>query len=102
MKLLTKPDFQVHCFQEDRGVTWLKRTQIVDYESSRTGSPHELVETLTGDHIAIISYTSPTDPNYVKVSRTLEMYIGEIPVPDSARIKGPYVFVYRSEETHLF
>lgn len=78
MKLLAKPDFRVHCFQEDRGVTWIKATQIVDYESSRTGSPHELVETLAGDHMSIVSYTGPTDPNYKKVSDTLSWYISKM------------------------
>jgi hypothetical protein len=42
MQLLAKPDFDIHCFQEDRGVTRVMGLTdlVVDYQSSKTGSPH--------------------------------------------------------------
>jgi hypothetical protein len=80
MSLLAKPDFMIHCFQEDRGPLGILglSQQVVDFQSSKTGSPWENVETLTANHMSMVSYRDSTDPNYIKVSDALVDYVRQI------------------------
>lgn len=80
MQLLIKPDFAIHCFQEDRGVTWVPRLTdlIVDYQSSKTGSPHEICETIAANHMDMVAFSGPGDDNYRQVSDALVSFVEEI------------------------
>ncbi|RYP49296.1 hypothetical protein DL768_004979 [Monosporascus sp. mg162] len=80
MQLLIKPDFGIHCFQEDRGVTWVSglTSLIVDDQSSKTGSPHETCETIAANHMDMVKYSGPADDNYRQVSEALESFVDEI------------------------
>jgi hypothetical protein len=79
-QLLVKPDFDIHCFQEDRGVTWVPGLTglVVDYQSSKTGSPHETCETIAANHIDMVAYSGPEDDNYRQVSDALVSFVEEI------------------------
>jgi hypothetical protein len=80
MRMLIKPEFQVHCFQEDRGITGIRGLDglIVDFFSSKTESPFEICETLTANHMDMVAYEGPTDPNYQNVSDALVKYYQKI------------------------
>lgn len=80
MQLLVKPDFDIHCFQEDRGVTWVPGLTglVVDYQSSKTGSPHETCETIAANHMDMVAYNGPEDDNYRQVSDALVSFVDEI------------------------
>ncbi|RYO97166.1 hypothetical protein DL765_011288 [Monosporascus sp. GIB2] len=80
MQLLVKPDFDIHCFQEDRGVSWVPGLTglVVDYQSSKTGSPHETCETIAANHMDMVAYSGPADDNYRQVSDALVSFADEI------------------------
>jgi hypothetical protein len=80
MQLLAAPDFDIHCFQEDRGVTWVPGLTglVVDYQSSKTGSTHETCETIAANHRDIVAYGGPEDDNYRQVSDALVLFVEEI------------------------
>jgi hypothetical protein len=80
MRLMIKPDHMVHCFQEDRGVLGILGVSkpVVNYDSSKTGSPWEVCETVAADHMSMVSYSDITDPNYIKVSGALNAYVRQI------------------------
>jgi hypothetical protein len=80
MQLLVKPDFDIHCFQEDRGVAWVPGLTdlVVDYQSSKTGSPYETFETIAANHMDMVAYSGPADDNYRQVSDALVSFVDEI------------------------
>jgi hypothetical protein len=80
MELLIKPDFEVHCFQEDRNVTWVPGLTglVVDYQSSKTGSQFETCETIAANHRDMVAYSGPRDDNYIQVSDALVSFVEDI------------------------
>ncbi|KAL4937746.1 hypothetical protein BDV06DRAFT_226681 [Aspergillus oleicola] len=80
MQLLAKPDFAIHCFQEDRGITLIPGLTglVVDAQSSKTGSPHETTETVAANHMDLVAFTGPDDHNYRQVAEALVSFVSDI------------------------
>ena len=80
MELLVKPDFQVHSFQEDRGMFGILgiNGKVVGSTSSKIGISFEIVETLSADHMGMARFKNQNDPNYLKVVTALKGHINAV------------------------
>ncbi|KAF5593532.1 RGT2-Sensor of high external glucose concentration [Fusarium pseudocircinatum] len=71
-------DFQVKTFQESLGLIGIDLgvlgNKVVPHESSLIGDPREHVETLQANHKQMSRFSSPQDPNFIKVAGEIKTF----------------------------
>ncbi|KLO93123.1 Uncharacterized protein LW93_6116 [Fusarium fujikuroi] len=71
-------DFQVKTFQESLGLTGIDLgvlgNKVVPHESSLIGDPREHAETLQANHKQMSRFSSPQDPNFIKVAGEIKAF----------------------------